>query len=139
MKPEDHKLEDLKIGDRASFEVSIDEKSQNVFAEMSGDYNPIHKDVDYAKSTSMGKPVVYGMYLGSLVSRLVGMNLPGKRSLIVDIHLSFPRPVYEGDTLVISGEIAHVSKTTRLVTVNIKISRMEEVCVLGQVNVMVLE
>lgn len=138
MKIRDYKMEDLKIGDKDSFDVIISESSQSDFASLSGDFNPLHTDFEYAKTTKMGRPVVYGMYLASLVSRLIGMNLPGKRSLIVDSHFNFHKPAFVADNVRVYGEISQVSLATRLVNVQVRIDREEDLLMDGYVSVMLL-
>jgi 3-hydroxybutyryl-CoA dehydratase len=138
MKALDYNIEDLKIGQSAFFEVSISQKSQDDFAHLSGDYNPLHQDYEYAKGTKIGKPVVYGMYLASLISRLIGMSLPGKRSLIVESVIRFHSPVFTEDTVIVQGEISHISLATKLVKVLIKIEREKHLCIDGYIQVLML-
>ena len=70
-------FEQIEIGLSVEFLVTISESMVDDFAKVSGDFSPIHMDDKYAKSTSFGKRVVHGMLLGSFLSRVDGMYLPG--------------------------------------------------------------
>ncbi len=132
-------LDDIKVGDSSYFDHKISEEDQVGFSKISGDYNPLHLDSTYAKEVNMTDRVVYGMYLGALVSRLIGMHLPGKRSLIINTQLSFHKPAYIGDNLRVTGRIVHKSMATRIVEVAITVAKNTEILSDGRVNVRVLK
>ncbi|MBU6370917.1 MAG: MaoC family dehydratase [Patescibacteria group bacterium] len=123
MKPADLKLEDIKVGDSASFERSFSEADVVTFATLSGDTNPLHTDETYAQATKFGRRIVHGMLVGSLVSRFVGMHIPGKRCLFLSESLSFKHPVFIGDALVVTGTVESVSRATRIVRITITIHK----------------
>ena len=108
------------------------------FAKISGDYNPLHLDENYASKTQFGNRIVHGMYLGSLVSRLVGMELPGKRALLIKESLEFKKPVFIGDKLIIRGTIITKSQTTGLIELAIDIKQGTEILVTGSVYARIL-
>ena len=74
-------FDEIQIGEKASFTVKITKEMVEIFAQLSGDFNPLHMDDTYAEKTKFGKRVCHGMLLSSLFSQLVGMFLPGKNSL----------------------------------------------------------
>ena len=75
--PLEYSFEEIDVGLKHSFEVIINEELEEDFATISGDFNPLHIDEQYAKKTKFGKRVCHGMVLASFFSRLVGMYLPG--------------------------------------------------------------
>ncbi|MBI2474102.1 MAG: enoyl-CoA hydratase, partial [Candidatus Taylorbacteria bacterium] len=81
MNPKNLSINDVNIGDSAAFEQIWSEKDVDDFAHLSGNYNPLHTNEDYAKSTKFKKRIIYGMQEAISFSTLVGMYLPGKRSL----------------------------------------------------------
>lgn len=115
-------FEDLRVGDTAAFEYHIEEKNVNDFARLSGDYNPLHVDEAYASATPFGARVTHGMLLGALVSRLVGMQLPGRNALLMKEELVFGNPVRIGDMVRVEGKVTHVSGATRVITLSILVS-----------------
>ena len=77
----EYTFEEIKIGLKKEFSVKITEELVNDFAKISGDFNPLHMDEEYASTTSFEKRVVHGMLLASFFSRIDGMYLPGKHAL----------------------------------------------------------
>jgi len=75
------------------------------YADLIGDYNPMHRDKKFGRKSPFGKNIVHGMLLTSLFSTLVGMYCPGQRCLYVSQSANFRQPVYFGDELVIRGTI----------------------------------
>jgi 3-hydroxybutyryl-CoA dehydratase len=99
------KFEDIQIGDSASLKKSIQEKDVETFARLTGDTNPLHMDESFAKKTKFGARVSHGMLTSSFISTLIGMDLPGKGSILTNISLDFKKPVFIGDTLIASIEV----------------------------------
>lgn len=129
---------DITVGQAASFETLIAEEAVASFAKLSGDENPLHVDESYAVTTQFGKRVVHGMYLGALVSRLVGMELPGTKALLVRESLTFKGPAFINDTIEVRGEVTRKSEALQLVTLSITITRQGEVLAEGEVLATVL-
>lgn len=92
-------IEELNIGDTASQEVVILENNVETFGEITNDYNPAHFDSEYASKTVFKKRISHGMYVGSLFSKVFGMDLPGKGTIYVSQSLKFKRPVYFDDII----------------------------------------
>src|SRR5439155_363366 len=66
----------------ASFEVVIGQEHVRTFAELSGDWNPLHTDAAYAATTQYGRPILHGAFSAGLVSRMAGMHIPGTDCLL---------------------------------------------------------
>ncbi|MGB7281763.1 MAG: MaoC/PaaZ C-terminal domain-containing protein [Candidatus Acidiferrum sp.] len=107
--------EDLQIGLHEQFEVLITREMMSSFAELSGDSNPLHGNAEYARQHGFRDQVVFGMLASSFYSRLVGVHLPGKYSLLHGIDIHFVSPVYIGDKLLVRGEIEFLSESVRRV------------------------
>src|SRR3989344_3381090 len=105
MKARDRSFGSISVGERASIEHIVTEDDVRTFAKLSGDQNPLHTDEAYAKQTAFGGRVVHGMFLAALVSQLVGMELPGKRALLLKASFEFKKPVHIGETLHIEGTV----------------------------------
>ena len=82
----------MKLGLKKSFEIEITDSLVNSFAELSGDFNPLHTNKDYAISNGFGNKVCHGMLLGSFFSQLIGMYLPGKNALYFSQSMNFINP-----------------------------------------------
>ncbi len=107
---------DIKKGDEAMFTETISELLAARFTELSGDRNPLHTDAAYAATTRFGRPVVHGMLVGALFSRLIGMHLPGRNSLYLSQTMRFHSPLYAGTVLTIRGIVTHTTDAARTIT-----------------------
>jgi acyl dehydratase len=83
----------------------IDENKVARFAELVGDYNPIHLDVEYAKGTKFGKPIVHGMLISSLFSSIIATKYPGPGSIYISQDLQFKKPCFVGEEIIVSVEL----------------------------------
>ena len=115
--PLEYSFDEIKIGLEHHFEISIDEKLERDFAKISGDFNPLHMDEQYAKKTKFGKRVCHGMLLASFFSRLVGMYLPGKNALYFSQNLNFIGPCFIGDIVIVKGKIINKSESTKMIKI----------------------
>ena len=93
------KFEDYKVGDKAKFTKTITEEDVMKFAEVSGDYNPLHTDPEFAKTQMFGKQVAHGVISVGLISAVLGMELFGPGILYGEQSVRFVKPVYFGDEL----------------------------------------
>ena len=118
----EYKLEDIKLGQKTQFKVKITEEMINEFAKLSGDYNPLHMDDDYANSTFFKKRVCHGMMLASFFSKLVGMYMPGRNALYMSQSLKFISPCFINDEIIVEGEVLDKSISTRIITLRTKIT-----------------
>jgi 3-hydroxybutyryl-CoA dehydratase len=104
------------IGTRATRTRRITEADIVRFAEVSGDYNPIHLDAAYAARSFFGERVAHGFLTGSLISAMIGNDLPGPGSIYLKQTLVFLATVRIGDTLAASVEVVGVREDKRLLT-----------------------
>lgn len=104
------------VGTRATRSRTITEADIASFAESSGDLNPIHLDAEFASKTLFGKRVAHGMMVASLISAVLGMDLPGPGSIYLGQTLKFMAPVHIGDTITATVEVLGVREDKRLVT-----------------------
>ncbi|MFX1525788.1 MAG: MaoC family dehydratase [Promethearchaeota archaeon] len=93
------KYEDYKIGDSAEFTKTITEKDVMTFAEVTGDFNPIHVNPEFAKTQMFGKQVAHGALSSGLISAVLGTKLFGPGILYAGQTVKFEKPVFFGDTL----------------------------------------
>ena len=103
------RFEDITVGMKQSFQMNITEEAMDHFLAITGDENPLHRDPDFARMMGYENTVVYGMLTASLFSTLAGVYLPGERSVIRKVQADFPKPVFVGDTLDISGEVTAIN------------------------------
>ena len=92
-------ISEIKIGDVAFQKKEITAKDVETFGMITNDMNPAHFDEEYAATTMFKKRISHGMFVGSLFSKIFGMDLPGKGAIYVSQNLRFRRPVYFGDVI----------------------------------------
>ncbi|MEL7232057.1 MAG: MaoC family dehydratase, partial [Pseudomonadota bacterium] len=78
-----YKFEDLSIGMSHETVHTITEKDIDLFAEVSGDRNPLHMDEAYASQTPFGQRIAHGALTASYISGILGNNLPGPGAIFV--------------------------------------------------------
>ena len=81
--------EDIQIGDTDSFTKTITEYDIVQFARVTGDFNPVHLDPEYAKKTPFKERIAHGLLSGSIISTVLGMRLPGRTRSICPKTSSF--------------------------------------------------
>lgn len=134
-------FDDLTVGHRESFLTAISEEKMVRFRDITGDLNSLHNEESFAKEKGFDGKVVYGLLTASYFSTLVGMYLPGERCLIQEIKYKFVKPVYIGDELLVSGEIAEMDERTKQLMLRVRIERKKDdvTVVRGTMTVGVLE
>ena len=115
-------FDQIDIGLTKEFDVIITQSLVDDFAKISGDYSPIHMNEEFAKLTKFGKKIVHGMLLASLLSRMVGMYLPGKYALYSSQTLEFHNPCFVGDKITVSSIVNDKSESTKIIKVESKIT-----------------
>lgn len=111
---------EIEIGQLESFNVIINQDMMDSFKRITGDTNPLHNDVDFAKKDYEDK-VVYGFLESSFYSTLAGVYLPGKWSLIYDVEIGMTAPVYIGDKLSILGKVIDKNDAFKMITIKLRI------------------
>ena len=105
-----------KIGDRASRTKTIEDKDIRQFAEVSGDTNSVHLDDEAAAKSVFGRRVAHGMLTASLISAVLGNELPGVGSIYMGQELRFKAPVFIGDTITASVEVTNIREDKGIIT-----------------------
>ena len=105
------------VGFKATETVKITDKMVRQFAEMSGDFNPIHLDDSYAATTRFKKRIAHGMILGALVSRLLNEKI-GQGGIYLAQSMKFVNPVFIDEDITFDFEITKLHQTRGFGLVN---------------------
>lgn len=108
-------------GQSFSFDTTFSEKMIDAFSVLTGDISPLHMDRDFARQRGFHDRVVHGALLGGLVSRLVGVHLPGRNCLLHGMTMKYHSPVYAGDTVRVTGTVEQVSIAAKAMTIQVAI------------------
>ena len=130
---------DLKIGNKFSTERLVTDEVIRKFADISGDYNPIHLDEDFAKNTRFGRRIAHGMLSGAFISAVLGYEFKERRIIYLSQTMKFTAPVFIGDTVTATATIINIREDKPIVTLEtICAKQTGETVVTGEAVVMVL-
>ena len=121
----------VSIGFKTTHIKTITEADINLFAEVSGDFNPVHMRQEYAKKTFFGGRIAHGALVQALLSAAMA-KLPG---LVIFLSQSvrFLKPVRIGDTLTAIAEVTDMRQDKGIVTLkNTCINQSGEIVVEGE-------
>ena len=105
-------LEDLTIGMAAEKTMVVSADKINAFAELSGDFNPVHMDAEYAATTMFGKRIAHGALSASLISAVLGNDLPGPGAIFVELNMRFRKPAFIDEEVTARAEVAEINEKT---------------------------
>ncbi len=103
---ENRTFDELEVGASASLVRTLTAEDIELFAVMSGDVNPAHVDEEFAKSDMFHEVIAHGMWGGSLISTVLGTQLPGPGTIYLGQTFRFRRPVGIGDTVTVKVTVA---------------------------------
>jgi 3-hydroxybutyryl-CoA dehydratase len=104
----------LETGMTARRTTTLTDREVRLFADATGDHNPVHLDDTYAAATSYGRRIVHGMLVASLISAVLAEDLPGPGAIYATQTLRFKAPVFVGDMVTATVTVGKVR--ARLVT-----------------------
>ncbi len=108
----------VKIGDRAEFEKTVTAEDVRLFAQVTGDTNPLHTDPAYAAKTRFGECIAHGMLSAGFISAALGTKLaPHCCAVYLSQTLRFLRPVKIGDTIRAIAEVKGIEPEKRIFTI----------------------
>ena len=94
-----YEFEELRVGMSATYAKTITEADIVLFAAVSGDYNAIHINEEFAATTIFKGRIAHGMLSASVISAALANKLPGPGAIYMSQNLRFRAPVRAGDTV----------------------------------------
>jgi 3-hydroxybutyryl-CoA dehydratase len=110
----EHSFDELKIGDSAEFSKTVTESDVNTFAGITGDFNPVHVNNEYAEKSMFKGRIAHGMLTAGFISTVLGTELPGPNSIYLGQELKFLLPVKIGDTVTARATITEKRDEKRI-------------------------
>ena len=111
------------VGQRASRSLTLTAEHVAAYAQLTGDYNPLHFDAAFAARTKFQRLVVQGGLTTGLLHALVAMDLPGPGTVFLSQNWKFTTPVYIGDTITAEAEVVSVHETKPVCRLRITVTR----------------
>ncbi len=103
-------IEDLSVGMESRIEKVITLQDIKKFADVSGDFNPVHLDEDFAKNTIFKGRIAHGFLTASFISTVIATELPGPGSIYLKQSLKFLAPVYIDERILVKVRIVDIDK-----------------------------
>lgn len=124
------RFEEIGVGSKASLSKTITEEDVKLFSTITGDYNPLHLDEEYAKKTIFKGRVVHGLLSAGLISAVLGTRLPGPGSIYLSQTLKFTAPVRIGDTVTCEVEVIEKLEEKKLLRLKTTCRRHDGISVI---------
>ncbi len=123
-------IDELNVGQTASFTKTVSESDVYLFAGITGDFNPAHVNETYAKKTAFKTRIAHGMLSAGLISNVLGNQLPGPGTIYMQQQLNFRAPVAIGDTVTATVEVIEILRGKKRVRLKTVCTNQDDVVVL---------
>jgi len=115
----------VSVGQKATRSLTLTNEHVKTFAQLSGDYNPLHFDESFVAQTKFKRLVVQGGLTTSLLHALVAMDMPGPGTVFLSQNWKFTAPVFIDDTITAEAEVLSVHETKPVTQLKIKVTRQD--------------
>lgn len=138
-KTQGYYLEDLSVGMSAERKMIVTAEKIDTFAELSQDFNPIHMDEEFAKTTAFGGRIAHGALSASLISAVLGNDIPGPGAIFVELNLRFRKPAFIGDEITARAEVVEIKERMGRVKMKVTCQINGKTIIRGDAGVMVMK
>ncbi len=131
-----YSIDQLSVGQKASFSKTVTETDIYLFAGVTGDINPAHVNEEYASKTFFKSRIAHGMLSAGFISAVLGMQLPGPGTIYLGQELRFLSPVRPGDTVTATVEVSSLDTAKNVAVLHTTCTNQDGVQVVdGQAKV----
>ncbi|MCZ2720230.1 MaoC family dehydratase [Marinomonas sp. 15G1-11] len=116
---------------------TVSKEDVHLFAQVTGDTNPVHLDDDYAATTSFGKTIAHGMLTAGFISAAIGTKLPGPGCIYLEQSLKFRAPVFIGDSVTTRITVSDINTRRKRLTLKTECIVNDKVVVNGEAVIMI--
>ena len=136
-----YEYDDIPVGHEETLKMRLSLDTEDDFVGLSGDFNPLHYDLNYAATTKFKRPIAHGMILGCMLSTLVGTKLPGKHCLLISQTIDFVKPVYPSDDTFVelTGKVVSKQDAAKVLVVQLTFKVEDTLVARGKALVGVLQ
>ncbi len=113
----------LMLGQKAVRSITLTPDHVATYAQLTGDYNPLHFDENFAAGTKFGRLVVQGGLTTGLLHALVAMDMPGAGTVFLSQNWNFTAPVFIGDTITAEAEVVDLHQSKPVCQLKLKVTR----------------
>lgn len=105
----------INLGDKVALKKKVTENEIMDWAKLTGDYNPIHVDEEFASGGRFGKRIAHGLYCQGMISNLIGNELPGNGAVLVNERINYNFPVYINDEIECTCYVKEITQNRKMV------------------------
>ena len=107
----------IMLHDTYEYKHNFTQQEVEMFAELTGDKNPLHLNKKFAKESEFGDQIVHGMLVGAIFSKVFGTMWPADDSVYISQDLMFMSPVYVGRDYTLKFTCSEVDRTRKIGTI----------------------
>lgn len=131
----------IEQGTTYTHEFRFTQKEVELFAQVTGDKNPVHLDAEYAAKTMFKRPIMHGFLGGSVFSKVFGTLFPGEGTIYLKQSMAFMRPMFVDTDYEVRMNVKEVNKEKHRAVVETVIADKAtgDVVISGEATVMNVE
>ncbi len=114
-KGEKMEIEKMYVGQVYEVKRIVTDEMIKMFAEATGDKNPVHLDDEFARNSIFGGRIAHGILSLGIVSAVLGMEFPGAGTVYLMQNAKFKRPVYVGEEVTVRLTVKEIDREKRRV------------------------
>ena len=134
---QDRQFADIQVGDTASMSKTVSEYDIYTYAGITGDFNPVHINAEFAKNSMFKERIAHGMLSAGFISAVLGTSLPGANTIYLGQELSFRAAVKIGDTVTATVEVIEkIEAKHRLILKTVVTNQEGTIVIDGKATVM---
>jgi acyl dehydratase len=118
------------VGDSAERSREVSAHDIEVFTDISGDRNPLHYDLEFARQTKFGGIIVQGGLTTAILNAVAAEDLPGPGSVFLNVNWNFRAPVRPGDRITGRVEVLDVRNDKPITKIRTTVTRDDGVVAL---------
>ena len=118
-------------GQKATRSLTVTADKVAAYAEVTGDYNPLHFDEEFASKTRFGRLMAQGGIAVGLIHALVAMDMPGPGTVFIRQEWQFTAPVYIDDTITAEATVVDVTPEKSRAKIDFVVTTQEGIEVLN--------
>ena len=125
------------VGYSYEHRFSFSQEAVKLFAQVTGDNNPVHLDSDYAATTAFKKPIMHGFLSGSIFSKVFGTIYPGEGTIYLRQEMVFKRPMFVENNYTAKFHVAAIDIQKATLEMECKVVDADEkICIEGKAVLM---
>ncbi|WP_378955773.1 MaoC family dehydratase [Pelosinus sp. sgz500959] len=134
---QDRQFAEIQVGDTASMSKTVSEYDVYTYAGITGDFNPVHINSEFAKTSLFKERIAHGMLSAGFISAVLGTTLPGANTIYLGQELAFKAPVKIGDTVTATVEVIEkIEAKHRLILKTVVTNQEGTIVIDGKATVM---